>query len=565
MFSMNHSTPTNGLEALESSRTYVTKVGGENAGKFRMNAASAINRHDRGKRQIIAFSAIRSVDTRYSPLSDPLVIGIEGGKVKPGFNTTSHLIAIAQLLRKADRPSIVQAEGIAKKIGVFLRQLLETEINADAEMQNREMLLSELNACIASFIDGEDHPRSLLNKIRRTRDPLAVSQAGVDWIMHSDDEYVSITGIGERLSQELYAKYFKAKSLPVAGLQIEQAYQGIYRNLDREKDTSAVIDYMKSLLQRRISAILGINGIGVTGGYLPVLGTERGYSDKTGALLADAASAEYPDTVYIVEKEFPLMSADPKRIPEARTVQRMTHFLARELFGDSRGARAGALHPAALDMLSRKKISIVVMNPEQDPTPANTALVQDFVTEPNGVEIITSKKIPFALQISDSALVDNPEFEADMIQWFHRHKTPIQHIATSEGTASFTFHEGSYSEELQRDLLAHLQNKYAIAGADCVKHQDQVALIYCLGNNMNRPGQAAKAATALDFAGVDIHFINQGLNEAVMTFLVSSQDADRAVQMLHDIFITLNDESYVRLQRQFREQVLAAIKSSHQK
>ena len=64
--------------------------------------------------------------------------------------------------------------------------------------------------------------------------------------------------------------------------------------------------------------MLGTNAIGVTGGYLPVLGNERGYSDKTGALLADAASVEYPDTVYIVEKEFPLMSADPKRIPRGK-------------------------------------------------------------------------------------------------------------------------------------------------------------------------------------------------------------------------------------------------------
>ena len=47
--------PTNGLEALEASNTYVTKVGGENAGKLRMNAASAIDRYERGKRQIIAF------------------------------------------------------------------------------------------------------------------------------------------------------------------------------------------------------------------------------------------------------------------------------------------------------------------------------------------------------------------------------------------------------------------------------------------------------------------------------------------------------------------------------
>ena len=242
----------------------------------------------------------------------------------------------------------------------------------------------------------------------------------------------------------------------------------------------------------------------------------------------------------------------------------MTHFLARELFGDRRGARGGALHPTALDMLSRKNQYRCDESGERAGSCQHHSCPR-FCGRTERSRNHYQQKIPFALQISDSALVDNPEFEADMIRWFHGRNTPIQHIATSEGTASFTFHEGNYSEELQRDLLAHLHNTYGIAGADCVKHQDQVALIYCLGNNMNRPGQAAKAATALDFAGVDIHFISQGLNESVMTFLVSSKDADQAVQMLHDIFITLDEESYIRLQNQFREQVLAAIASSHKK
>lgn len=554
---------TNGYEALEASSTYVTKVGGDNAGKLGMNASNALERLRRGKRQIWAFSAMRSVDAQYSPLSDPCTLDQETGKAGPGFNTTSHLIAVAQLLRKGDRSSLLHAENIVKTIGAFLRRLLDAEIGEDHHLENNEQVAALLHSCIAMYLDGEDRPGSLLNKIRRWSDPLAVFQAGVDWVMHSDDEYTSVTGIGERLAQELYAIYFQARGMPTANVGIEHAFQNIYRNLDRGNGASDVVNHMRTLLQKKITVALQKGMIAVTGGYLPILGNQRGYSDKTGALLADATHNEYPDTIYLVEKEFPLMSADPKKIPEAKPIQRMTHFLARELFGDVRGAKGGALHSAALDTLSRKGISIVVMNPEMPPTAANTTLIQDFSTEPNGVEIIAGKNVPFALQISDSSLIGNPEFEVDMMQWFHAHGAAIQHIATSEGTVSFTFHEGSYSQTLQSELMEHLRDTHKISSPDVVKIQKDVSLIYCLGNNMNRPGQASKATTALEFAGVDIHFITQGLNESVMTFLIDAEDSERAVQMLHDIFISIDDTDYRRIQERFRAEILQAIQLSH--
>ncbi len=555
--------PTNGYEALETSDTYVTKVGGDNAGKLRMNAANALDRLRKGKRQIWAFSAMRSVDSQYSDLSHPDVLTQETGKAKPGFNATSHLIAVAQLLRKGDKASLSHAESVVKTTGAFLHRLLDTEIGQDDDLANNGETAALLHACVAAHLDGEDRPRSLLNKVRRWRDPLAVSPAGVDWIMHSDDEYTSVTGIGESLARELYSIYFQARGIPVANLHIEHAYQNIYRNLDRGNDASDAVNHMRTLLQKRIANVLRPGMVAVTGGYLPILGTKRGYSDKTGALLADAAHNEFPNTVYLVEKEFPLMSADPKRIPEAKPIRRMTHFLARELFGDVRGAKGGALHSEALDILSRKGINIVVMNPEEPPAAENTTLIQDFTAEPNGVEIIAGKKVPFALQISDSALIGNPEFEADIMRWFHAHGAAIQHIATSEGTVSFTFHEGEYSDALRTGLMQHLQSAHGISGSDTVKVLENVSLVYCLGNNMGRPGQAAKATTALELAGVDIRFITQGLNESVMTFLIDEEDRDCAIQMLHDVFISMDDMEYRRIQERFRADILQAIQLSH--
>ncbi|PIR48269.1 hypothetical protein COU80_04840 [Candidatus Peregrinibacteria bacterium CG10_big_fil_rev_8_21_14_0_10_55_24] len=552
--------PTNGPEALDAAETYVTKIGGDNAGKLAFNADNIAARSRQGKEQILAVSALRSSDGCYTELADAAVADFTpDGRRKPGFNTTSHLIAIAQRLREGDPDALAHAERMVGTIASFTRELVHSEVARDANIPDKDEAFRQLDGMILEHIDDAQDPRSLISRIRRWKDPLAAFKFGVDWVIHSDDEYLSVTGIGERLAQYLYLTYLRIRGVVSLPMSIEPAYQSIFRNIDRDADSSATIEYMRDLISRQIAAHLETGGVVVAGGYLPLLGSQRGYSDKTGALLASATQRTGRDVVYLVEKEFPLMSADPKRVPGAQTVRRMTHFLARELFGDNRGAKSGALHPEALDMLAQQKIPVVVMNPEQPVLENNTTLIQDFDAQPDGVEIVTSKDVPFALQIADSALVGNPVFDADMMHFFSRHGAAIQHIATSEGTVSFTFHEGEFGEPLRKALDEHLAVHYGISDPHVIQSRKDLALIYCLGNNMQRPGQAAKATTAFELAGIDIQFITQGLNEAVMTFLVRKEDADAAVQMLHSVFISVDDAEYDQAKARFYRAITALI------
>ena len=342
---------------------------------------------------------------------------------------------------------------------------------------------------------------------------------------------------------------------------IDRAFYGVYPKMHRLENPEETIQGFQDLAADRIRTILQTNDVAIEGGYVPILGSERGYSDKTGALLARATKSEHERTLYLIEKEYPIMSADPRKVPEARTVRRMTHFLARELFGNSRGARGSAVHPEALEMLASDDINIVVMNPEQEPTADNTTLIQDFEPQPNGVEIIASKAVPFALQISSSNIIGNLSFESDMAHWFASNGLQIQHTATSEGTVSYTFFEGECSDRVLNELRSHLEKEYGISDKNTLSKLEDLSVIYCLGNNMRQHGQASRAAEALDLAEVDIHFISQGLNESVMTFLVDAKDSEKAVQMLHKIFISIDEAEYRRIKDEFRSSMLQAIQS----
>ncbi|TSC58247.1 MAG: hypothetical protein Greene041619_678 [Candidatus Peregrinibacteria bacterium Greene0416_19] len=554
---MQQSEPTNGLEALQRADTYVTKIGGDNAGRLRSNALRSQQRVEQGVRQVLALSAIRSSHPSHSAFAAPGVADQDSdGQVKPGFNTTSHLIAIARLLELGDTASDARSLQILDRVASFTRAVVSAEIDRDPQLQGcRASLRADCDAVLGQLLSDDREQGSLASSIRH-RDARVVRK-GQDWILEADRR-LSVTGLGEAVAEKLYHAYFTARGIRAESLRLEPEFSEALA-APPGSDTKEQITRLRARAALEIAGIFARSDVAIAGGYLPLLAGERGYSDKTGALYAQAVADAGRKPVYLIEKSFPVMSGNPLKVRGAQVVRRMTHFLARELFGNTRGANGGAVHPEALDLLSKDDIDIVVLNPQMPLAAEAMTLIHHFEPQPNGVEIVASKRIPLALQISSAEMIRQPGFEAAVAKWLGDRGLSIQHIATSEGTLSYTFYEGDWSEDTLSSLRDFLRERFGVDDPAAVETLRDVSVIYCLGNNMKRPGQASKATEALEFAGVDIHFITQGINESVMTFLVDADAASRAVQMLHDLLITLPSEQYDALKGQFREQMLQLI------
>ncbi|OIO55167.1 hypothetical protein AUJ46_01820 [Candidatus Peregrinibacteria bacterium CG1_02_54_53] len=553
--------PANGYDALLNNDVYVTKIGGDNAGKLASNANIVHRRAQNMRTQILAVSAIRSSHPSFSDMTHPFVIEKElatNGKRKPGFNTTSHLIAIARALARNDRPA---AEDMAGRISAFTRSIVDGEVIQDGLMEDRERTRARLQGCITRTIDDPDDPHSLQSLISNAH-PAHIRHVGEDWLLTEGNHSQSITGIGERLAQSVTRTYFEGRNVPSAELDNgdEQTIYSMMWQGDVSGARGQLCENLRQSLQRTLSS----RRVLIAGGYAPPLGTERGYSDKTGALIAHVVHQLGQQIVYLIEKAKPIMSADPNNVHGTRVIPNMTPFLAKELFGNARGADAGALHPEALDMLAEDDIPIVVLNAEEEPAPHNTTLIQAFNPEPNGVEIVHSRSVPFALQIVTGKMIGQTGFEEDIARWFAEHNVSIQHIATSEGSISYTFDNGKESAATVAALRQHVHDRYGVNGEEVIQAVDHLAVVYCLGNDMRTPGQAEKATFALHGAGVNIRMITQGLNQSVMAFLVDKDDASRAVQALHDIFITLPDGVYRILMDETRLRIAGAVTALRQ-
>src|SRR3989344_5409690 len=566
----DRSAPRTGLDVLHDADVYITKIGGDNAGKLRENFATVLDRQTHGKKQILAISAIRSSDRRSTAMAHEYARDRDSdGNLKEGFNTTSHLIAIAKCLREGDTG---KARDMLERIRRFLKEVVHAEVEADPLLE-----AASANAALDTVID------EMLDELGARIDGGATStlhELEKDWVLESADGYYSITGVGEQLAQAIYLQYAALRNLEAGGIKTEgfsdELYEAIVerektlaeklrafigktigrlRSLlgsqkevteDHEQKTAAAIASLRKGMRVEVGSLLQDHTILIAGGYLPVIASQRGYSDKTGALLAQVAKDLGEHVAYLIEKEYPIMSDDPKKNDRAHVIREMTFALAMELFGNTRGADGGAIHPDALNMLAEDDIDTVVFNPAGEQREDNITYIHHYEPQPGGIEIIASRKVPLAIQVSSTEMFGKPGFLSAVTTWFANRKISIDQVSTSERTTSFTFNNGKFKEQILRDFESFLQDTFGPDEELKLEMLRDQSLIFCLGNNMGQTGPASRATMAMHIAGADIHFMTQGLNEQVMTFMIDRAHVAEVRGKLHRLCIEMDDAEYER-------------------
>lgn len=546
----------------------VAKIGGDNAGSFRENYEAIAARLQRGVKQILVVSAIRSSSPVYDSFSDPEVVDRSAdGTIKHGFNTTSHLIQIAKLLSQRDRENPRASVDVCQRIADFTRMAIRQNLESSEDRK----VIEALEAVVHRGLDDQESSSSLRNLIGPPMHGVIESE-GEDWQLITQkrttegweyDDKRSITGIGEELAQALYTRYFQQRGINAGQLSI---YSDEMRRITRNKPHAEIdAKHLREDIVLQLQCLFMDSDVVIAGGYLPNIGSQRGYSDKAGALIAQAATKIGLGRVaYTIEKAMPIMSGDPKRIENARVVKRMSYFLAKELFGNIHGANGAAVHPKAIEWLGEARIPIVVHNPRGSATDAT--LIDNYTPSPNGVEIVAARKVPVAVEIGCAQMIGEPGFLAAVTAFFAKQQISIDQVATSEGSISLTF-----TDDIDDDVFSQLRHRLCWdfgERVDVDREHEQVqieilrnkSLIFCLGNNMKTPGVASKATLALQLAGADIHLITQGLNECVMTFMIDDERVDDALSLLHDLCIVLAEGAAANLMREMRTKIRSLLK-----
>lgn len=373
----------------------------------------------------------------------------------------------------------------------------------------------------------------------------------------------AITSTGELLSTKIFSAYAASKGYPAH-------YLDARRVMVTNDDFGRAVPSMPELISACQTEILPLLDQGnwiITQGFIgatadgitTTLG--RGGSDYTAALIGAAIEA---DEIQIWTDVDGMMTADPRLVPEARPIAKVSFQEAAELayFG------AKVLHPLTIKPAVEKNIPVRILNtlnpksqgtlimgggedhqysktnPAGDGKKVMTAITGNLETKyeeqsgsagnggGNGdaaaqthVRAVACKKGLAAVFINSPRMLMATGFLAEVFSVFARHGTPIDLVATSEVSVSLTVD--------RLDQLPVIEKELRELGE--VQVVNDLAIISIVGSRFKeRAGITGQIFRAL--SGINIVMISFGASDINLSLVVASQDADDAIKLLHAEF-----------------------------
>ncbi|WP_417587589.1 aspartate kinase [Pararhodobacter oceanensis] len=248
---------------------------------------------------------------------------------------------------------------------------------------------------------------------------------------------------------------------------------------------------------------------------------DRGYSEVTFSRIAAHTGASEA----IIHKEFHLSSADPKLVglENVRKLGHTNYDVADQL--SNMGMEA--IHPSAAKTLRQAHIPLRVTNAFEPEDPGT--LIDDSNGETPRVEIITALDV-FALEVFEQDMVGVKGYDATILQALTRHKVSI--VAKSSNANAITHYVDTSLKQVKR-VENDLVDTYPTASVTA----RGVAVVAAIGRDLTGLNALGRGLAALDEAGITPVAVQQGPRNVDIQFVTTSDDADKAVKILHACLI----------------------------
>ncbi len=419
--------------------------------------------------------------------------------------------------------------------GVTDHLIASAEKAARGDLSTFNLTLSELNerhhAMIAELINNPD----LQQLARRDVDCLVADFSNLCQAIHvlgeaSPRALDAVAAIGERLSVRvlagaiasagLPAEYVEATRLVVTDAHFQNAVPDMVAT---ERASREILE--PYLASGRVPVVTGF--IGATpDGLTTTLG--RGGSDYSASILAVALGAK---EVWIWTDVDGVMTADPRLVPEARTIPVLSYREVAEMayFG------AKVLHPKSIHPAIQHGIGLRVCN-TFNPAHPGTRLVSE--REINGHGTIKAVAAIRGLQLvtlSGTGMLGVPGvagriFSAAATTGI---SVPLIIESTSEQAICFPVPK-ERSAEVIRALRAHLADVFQRGDIERADTSAEVDIITVISPALrSTSGVAGRIFGALGEAGINVLGISFGASDVSINLIVGAQDTQHALERLH--------------------------------
>lgn len=342
----------------------------------------------------------------------------------------------------------------------------------------------------------------------------------------------SIACLGEQLSAPLLAGVLselgvESEAIEGTELIVTDAHHGSAEPLmegTRTRSQAKLIPLLANGIVPVVSGFVGATAHGV----LTTLG--RGGSDYSATILAAALDA---DDIVIWTDVDGVLTADPRMVPEARTIPEISYREAAELayFG------AKVLHPKTIRPVTPKEIPVWIRNsfaPERD----GTKITPSGRSNGGGVKALTAIKDVALIAIGGPGIVGLPDVVGRTFSTTAEVRANVLLISQSSSQNDICFivaagDARATAEALRSEFAQDVMHEKV----EHITVDPTIAIVAVVGENMHgTPGIAGRTFSALGREGVNIIAIAQGSSECNISFVVEEKHVRTALAALHREF-----------------------------
>ena len=328
-----------------------------------------------------------------------------------------------------------------------------------------------------------------------------------------------IASYGERLSASLLAATLAAAGLPTRRVDARSCImtddshgQATPALAETERRTRAEL---LPLLEAGLVPVLGGYIAATRQGRTTTLG--RGGSDYTASLVGATLGAE---EIQIWTDVSGVLTADPRVVPRARPIPRLSYAEAAELayFG------AKVLHPKTIQPAMDRGIRVRICN-SLAPEEPGTVVAAETDRSDGTVKAIAHKTGITVLQVVSGRMFGAYGFLRALFEVFDRHRAVVDVVTTSEVSVSLTLEHVRSLPEIVSELRS----------LGDVSVEPQRAIVCVVGEGLRTtPGIAARIFTTV--RDINVSLISQGASRVNLTFVIAEDRVRDAVCRLHETF-----------------------------
>lgn len=285
------------------------------------------------------------------------------------------------------------------------------------------------------------------------------------------------------------------------------------------------VDAIRERAARTVRPVLERGELAVTGGFVGATAAGitttlgRGGSDYSASLIGSALDA---GEIQIWTDVDGMLTADPRVIPGARPVRRLTFNEAAELayFG------AKVLHPATILPAVEREIPVRILNTLQ-PDSEGSLITARPTEARQSLTAIACKRGISVIDITSSRMLQAHGFLRGVFEVFDRHRTPIDVVTTSEVSVSMSVDDDRRLEAIEQDLRAFGD----------VRIDRRMAIVSAVGDALlGDATMAARVIGALD--SLPLRMVSQAASRRNLTVVVDEADVARAMTRLYEEFFS---------------------------